>query len=1025
MAVNDCFTCKGRLFITDKTTKLQFLVDTGSDICAYPRTLLREKRCKSKYDLFAANGTQISTYGCIQLNLNLGLRREFKWRFIVADVSKPIIGVDFLSFYGLLVDCRHHSLIDSLTKLSVQAPQSHHQDRELLSVKVFTGNTPYHELLRRYSEITRPAGSPTEILHNTKHHIRTTPGPPVASRARRLAPDRLQIARNEYEEMLCNGTARRSESSWSSPLHLVRKKDDSWRPCGDYRALNARTIPDRYPIRHLHDFAYQLSGSRVYSKIDLVKAFNQIPVEELDIPKTAIITPFGLFEFPFMTFGLRNAAQTFQRFLDEVLQGLDFTYGYLDDILVFSSSETQHLEHLEILFERLKKYGVLINTSKCVLGVSELTFLGYHVSPHGIRPIEEKVKAIQDFPTPKTAKELRRFLGMLNFYRKFVPDAAAIQGPLNTALSGPNIKGNTPIDMTPELQHAFKECKFSLSRATLLSHPDTQLELALFTDASDVAIGAVLQQRKNEEWEPLGFFSRKLTPAQKNYSPYDRELLAIYEGIKYFRYMVEARIFTVFTDHKPITFAFTTKRDNCSPRQHRYLGYIAQFCTDIRHVSGKMNVVADAFSRIESINTINYHAMEKAQEDDPELNDLLTKGSSLKLQKITTPEATLYCDLSMPSPRPYVPPDFRRQIFDSLHNLSHPGPAASSRLISERFVWPGVRRDCRKWTQSCTDCQRNKITRHTTSPLTAFPLPSHRFSHIHMDIVGPLPYSSGYRYCLTIVDRFTRWPEAYPLPDIMAETCASAFISGWLARFGCPARITTDRGTQFTSQLFKNICNLLGAKHCPTTAYHPAGNGMVERLHRQLKASIMCHNNAQWTEVLPLVLLGIRSAWKEDLKSSAAELVYGEPLRLPGEFFVPANDLSSDVTSFTTRLRSHIRNLSPTPAAWHTKKSFYLPADIYKSNFVYLRQGPAKRSMESPYTGPHRVMDRSQKTFKIDINGKEVTVTIDRLKPAYLVNSDVPPAAPAAVSSEPELQPAPERKTKSGRVVRFPDHYRP
>lgn len=666
--------------------------------------------------------------------------------------------------------------------------------------------------------------------------------------------------------------------------------------------------------------------------------------------------------------------------------------------------------------------------------MEQVNFLGYSVSADGIKPLPAKVEAVQQLPQPKTVKELRRFLGMVNFYRRFVPNAAILQAPLNELLSGPKVKGSQPINMTPEHASAFEKCKSSLAEATLLAHPRTDAELAIESDASDMAIGAVLQQRNGGNWQPLAFFSRKLSPTQRKYSPYDRELLAIYESIKYFKHMVEARPFTIFTDHKPLTFAFRTRRDQCSPRQFRYLDLIGQYTTDIQYIAGRDNVVADSLSRIEELEApLDYQSLAEDQASDVELKEYLQNQSGLDLKRLRphSSAAEVYCDVSMQPPRPFITKPFRRQVFSMLHNLSHPGARASIRLVTQRFIWPGAKRDCRQWARECEQCQRSKVARHTSAPVAAFTLPPARFRHVHLDIVGPLPHSLGYRYCLTAVDRFTRWPEAYPLQEITAEACLAAFLSGWVARFGCPSDITTDQGRQFQSHLFKTVAALLGAVHHVTTAYHPAANGLVERMHRQMKAAIICHSTPQWTEVLPLVLLGLRSAWKEDLQTSAAELVYGEPLRLPGQFFQSTSNEPVDVTDFASRLKQQMVKLAPVPTSQHGSRTFYVPKGLQHCSHVFLREGPMRGSLQPPYVGPYKVLQRNTKTFDIEVKGKKQTVTIDRLKPAYI--SEKAPGKTTEQSSNPAQTVAKddnnrntaEKRTRSDRAVRFPDYYRP
>ena len=1005
----------------------------------------------------------------------------------------PIVGADFLNNFDLMVDLKRLRLVTQAGRVyKLQAPASsssfatigvrpamdsvrplaHSLDRsrQVAGVNEPSGSlaapvtrdlsaganlvdrsaatVDYVDLLQQFNSVVNPSKKLPKVKHKVEHFIETE-GRPVRSKYRRLDPEKLEAAKAEFLDLEKQGIVRRSDSSWASPLHMVRKADGTWRPCGDFRRLNLQTRPDLYTCPNIGDLTARLAGSRVFSKLDLRKGYHQVPVRPEDVAKTAIITPFGLFEYLRMPFGLRNAGQTFQRMMDSIMSGLTCCFIYLDDVLVASPNHQQHSKDLEAVLQRLEEHGLVLNVEKCQWGVTELDYLGHHVTASGISPIKDRVTAIEKFPQPKTVKQLQTYLGMVNFYRRFLRGAARVLKPLTDSLQG---KPKGDIKWTPDMEEAFISSKAALYNSVELAHPDSQAQLSLAVDASESHVGAVLQQQTRGGCRPLAFFSVKLDNAQKKYSAFDRELLAVYMAIRHFRWVLEGRTFHVWSDHKPLSYALHGLTDARTARQQRQLSFVAEFTSDIRHIAGKENVVADALSRpaaavgtpstchlrytqgqppaaqaggdqtpstchlrhtqgqppaaqaggtwtpstchlrhtqgrppaapeerattaaiaLPSTARIDFKALAEGQATCLQTQQLKESGT-LAIERVEIEHVAMWCDVSTGVMRPLVPEQLRRQVFEAVHGLSHPGIRATRRMVSSRFTWQGCASDVTAWCRECQGCATGKVTIQEKTKNEPIEIPVKKFQHVHADLVGPLPTSEeGYTYLLTVIDRTSRWPEAIPLKTISAQDVADNFITGWVARFGVPRVVTTDRGTQFTSAIWECMCRTLGVQHVVTTAYHPQSNGMVERLHRQVKQSLRARNcGNSWANHLPWVLLGIRAAPKEDSSVSAAEVVYGETLTLPGQL----HDLAG---------QSVVQQEQETPLIPLRDRNYRELARnsvLEGVEFVYVRRGPVGAPFSQSYSGPYRILSKNRKSYQLQIGARTEWVSADRLKP--------------------------------------------
>jgi len=727
------------------------------------------------------------------------------------------------------------------------------------------------------------------------------------------------------QQHLDAGRIRPSSSQYASPAFIVPKSDPTVLPrwVNDYRQMNTNTVTDSYPLPRVEDILADAGRGTIWSKMDMTNSFFHTRMHPDSIPLTAITTPFGLYEWMVMPMGLRNSPPVHQRRVANALRELigKMCHIYLDDIIIWSNTIEEHERHVRMVLECLRKHGLRLNGKKSEFFSTEIDFLGHHISPRGIEANTSKVDKILNWPVPKSATDVRAFLGLVRYISVYLPKLAeftSILSPLTTKEMDKQFPA-----WTPAHQAAFEAVKglvVSRECLTVIDHLNPgDNKIFVTTDASDLRTGAVLSWGPTwEEARPVAFDSMQLNDAQKRYPVHEKELLAIIRALKKWRADLLGGPIAVFTDHRTLE-NFNTQKD-LSRRQARWQEFMSQFEMNIYYVKGEDNTVADALSRLpveqqldekdhpvprhdawlnkNSVNVTLSISADKSFLRDVKtgyLEDTFAKKliAGTMIPGVHEENGLWYVGDRLVIPRTG---SCREDLFRLAHDsMGHFGADKAYANIRSSYYWPNMRRDLESaYVPGCVDCQRNKSsTSKLKGPLHPLPIPDDRGTSVAIDFIGPLPEDEGFNCILTMTDRLGSDIRIIPTrTDISAETLASIFFKHWYCENGLPLDIISDRDKLFVSRFWKALHHLTGVKLKMSTAYHPQTDGSSERSNKTVNQCLRYHvqrNQKGWVAALPLIRFQIMNSVNGSTGYSGFQLLMGRSPRLIPPFLPPSN----------------------------------------------------------------------------------------------------------------------------------------
>jgi len=1010
---NNCPIIPFELQVEGKNIVTNFLIDSGSFTSFLDKQFINDHKIPFKEDegITHANGIggKLPILGkTTQLQLRYKNHTNLSTFYVISLIGYDgILGIDWLTIHEphigfrnkqLTFDsayCRNHCYSGTENLFGISAI-GRNEDQEFISIPKEL------EDLKDVFDERLPEKLPPHRIYDCRIDLKPTAVPfygPLYS----MSQKETNTLQEYLEENVKKGFIKPSTSPYGAPVLFVPKKDGSLRLCVDYRKLNNDTVKNAYPLPLIKDLLDRVRQCTIFTKLDLPGAYNLVRIRDGDQPKTAFRTRFGNFEYEVMPFGLCNAPATFQFFLNDILsEVLDkYAYSYIDDILIFSKTKEEHIKHVRRVLKILLDNCLYCKLKKCEFFKEKVEFLGFVLSKDGIDMCESKIKAIKDWPVPTSVKEVQQFVGLANYYRRFVKDFATIAKPLHSLT-----KKNTKFVWTDSCQVAFETLKQTFTEAPVLKIPNPERKFYVETDASNFAMGAVLSQKdENEKLHPCAFISKAFKNAELRYTIYDRELLAVVFALKEWRhYLMSAKEpFTIYTDH--INLKFPRKPQELSPRQIRWNEFLSKFNYKIIYRKGSENKKADLLSRRPDLivaaitSSIDHNSIidsiNEYYSKDAEAEEIIKKiKEGNYVDKYHYTNNVLYLNNLI-----YVPDGLRKKIIQNYHSspaAGHFGINKTKELIKRNYFWKTMNQDIEDFVKHCDVCARMKNSTHPPYGLVELTeTPSRPWAYINVDFLTDLPVSNGYTGTMNVIDQFSKMIHIIPICGLPnAEDVANLFLSYIFKIHGLPYSITSDRGSQFTSKFWKKLLQILNIDCKFSTAHHHQSNGQIERLNGTISQVIRCTTQDEptlWSYYLPLIEFAINNSTSSTTGKSPFEVVYGYSLTFDPFICFQKARTHAEITTLDWKL--HFEEIKKNIE--ESKNSYKIHADKGRidgpkfnvGDYVWMNSISTlnKLSKTSPRrSGPYKIVEKlSPVTYKLDLPNntrKSNIVHVERLE---------------------------------------------